>query len=51
MIVTSEGIPVKFTFTTGNKHDLDGIKQGYELSENEFILMHCKSVRIFNGQN
>lgn len=27
MIVTSDGIPVEFTFTTGNKHDLDGIKQ------------------------
>lgn len=27
MIVTSNGIPVEFTFTTANKHDLDGIKQ------------------------
>lgn len=27
MIVTSNGIPVEFTFTTGSKHDLDGIKQ------------------------
>ena len=27
MIVTSDGIPVEFTFTTGSKHDLDGIKQ------------------------
>lgn len=27
MIVTSDGIPVEFTFTTGNKHDLVGLKQ------------------------
>lgn len=27
MIVTSDGIPVEFTFTTGNVHDLDGLKQ------------------------
>lgn len=27
MIVTSDGIPVEFTFTTGNIHDLDGFKQ------------------------
>jgi hypothetical protein len=27
MIVTTHGIPVEFTFTTGNKHDLDGLKQ------------------------
>jgi hypothetical protein len=27
MIVTSVGIPVEFTFTTGKTHDIDGIKQ------------------------
>ena len=27
MIVTSNGIPVEFNFTTGNTHDLDGLKQ------------------------
>ncbi len=27
MIVTSDGIPVEFTFTTGKTHDMDGIKQ------------------------
>jgi hypothetical protein len=27
MIVTSDGIPVEFTFTTGRTHDIDGIKQ------------------------
>lgn len=27
MIVTSDGIPVEFTFTTGRTHDLDGLKQ------------------------
>jgi hypothetical protein len=27
MIVTSDGIPVEFTFTTGRTHDMDGIKQ------------------------
>jgi hypothetical protein len=27
MIVTSDGVPVEFTFTTGNVHDLDGFKQ------------------------
>lgn len=27
MIVTSHGIPVEFTFTTGRAHDLDGLKQ------------------------
>jgi hypothetical protein len=27
MIVTSKGIPVEFTFTTGNAHDLDSIRQ------------------------
>ncbi|MFV0396835.1 MAG: transposase [Bacteroidales bacterium] len=27
MIVTSDGIPVEFTFTTGRIHDIDGIKQ------------------------
>jgi len=27
MIVTSKGIPVEFTFTTGRTHDLDGLKQ------------------------
>ena len=27
MIITSDGIPVEFTFTTGNVHDLDGFKQ------------------------
>lgn len=27
VIVTSGGIPVEFTFTTGNKHDLDGLRQ------------------------
>lgn len=27
MIVTSNGIPVEFTFTAGSKHDLDGLKQ------------------------
>jgi hypothetical protein len=27
MIVTSNGIPVEFTFTAGSKHDLDGIRQ------------------------
>ena len=27
MIVTSNGTPVEFTFTTGNAHDLDGLKQ------------------------
>jgi hypothetical protein len=27
MIVTSYGIPVEFTFTTGSTHDIDGIKQ------------------------
>jgi hypothetical protein len=27
MIVTSNGIPVEFTFTTGRIHDIDGIKQ------------------------
>jgi len=27
MIVTSDGIPVEFTFTSGRIHDIDGIKQ------------------------
>ena len=27
MIVTSKGIPVEFSFTTGNAHHLDGLKQ------------------------
>ena len=27
LIVTSNGIPVEFTFTTGNAHDLDGFRQ------------------------
>lgn len=27
VVVTADGIPVEYTFTTGNKHDLDGIKQ------------------------
>jgi hypothetical protein len=27
MIVTSDGIPVEFTFTAGSKHDLDGLRQ------------------------
>jgi hypothetical protein len=27
MIVTSKGIPVEFTFTTANTHDLDGLRQ------------------------
>lgn len=27
MIITSNGIPVEFTFTTGRTHDLDGFKQ------------------------
>ncbi|MFC4677202.1 IS982 family transposase, partial [Dysgonomonas termitidis] len=27
MIVTSDGIPVEFTFTAGGIHDIDGIKQ------------------------
>ena len=27
MVVTSNGIPVEFTFTTGNVHDIDGFKQ------------------------
>ncbi|MDR1200101.1 MAG: transposase [Tannerellaceae bacterium] len=27
MIGTSNGIPIKFTFTTGKVHDIDGIKQ------------------------
>jgi hypothetical protein len=27
VIITSEGIPVEYTFTTGRMHDLDGMKQ------------------------
>jgi len=27
VIITSEGIPVEYTFTTGRTHDLDGMKQ------------------------
>jgi hypothetical protein len=27
VIITSEGIPVEYTFTTGSVHDLDGMKQ------------------------
>jgi hypothetical protein len=27
VVVTAEGIPVEYTFTTGNAHDLDGIRQ------------------------
>ncbi|MDR2926970.1 MAG: transposase, partial [Cytophagaceae bacterium] len=27
IIVTSEGIPVEYTFTTGRTHDLDGLRQ------------------------
>jgi hypothetical protein len=27
MIVTSKGIPVEFTFTTANTHDVDGLRQ------------------------
>jgi hypothetical protein len=27
VIITSDGIPVEYTFTTGNVHDLDGMKQ------------------------
>jgi hypothetical protein len=39
MIVTSNGIPVEFTFTTASKHDLDGIKQlPVELPEGSEIL-------------
>jgi hypothetical protein len=26
-VVTSDGIPVEYTFTAGNAHDLEGMKQ------------------------
>ena len=42
MIVTSNGIPVEFTFTTGNKHDLDGIKQlPVNLPQGSELLADC----------
>jgi len=42
MIVTSEGIPVEFTFTTGNAHDLDGLKQmPVNLPQGSQILADC----------
>jgi len=42
MIVTSNGIPVEFTFTTGNKHDLDGLKQmPVNLPEGSELLADC----------
>ena len=42
MIVTSNGIPVEFTFTTGNKHDLDGLKQlPVNLPEGSEVLADC----------
>ncbi|WP_163318764.1 IS982 family transposase [Dysgonomonas sp. 520] len=42
MIVTSNGTPVEFTFTTGNKHDLDGLKQlPVNLPEGSELLADC----------
>lgn len=42
VIVTSNGIPVEFTFTTGNKHDLDGLKQlPVNLPDGSELLADC----------
>lgn len=42
MIITSNGIPVEFTFTTGNKHDFDRLKQlPVNLPDESELLADC----------
>lgn len=52
LIPTSEMFNVFITIILGNDSiEPVPVKKGYELSKNEFVLMHCKSIRICKGRN